>query len=162
MQPPCTWLKIVLLFEMICNLQTLALSTEKKLKGVIEMSIIAVTRKLIKAAWLQDTTRIKILNKMLVLKQWLRFLENDFLLGSIFLADNEIPVLPSFVSTVMPALSVSASAYTPCFMKHISNHRIHRRVGRQVVIISPWKYSVKQIVNIFVESVLTELFENIG
>ena len=56
-------------------------------------------------------TGTKILNKMLLLKQWLKHLENEVVLGSIFLVKNEVPVPPSFVSMVIPAPSMPASAY---------------------------------------------------
>lgn len=87
-------------------------------------------------------TRTKIPNKTLVLKQWLKFLENE-VLGSIFLAEKEVPVLPNFVLTVIPALSMPASAYTQCFIKHIPNHRNHGRTEREAVMISTSNYSVK-------------------
>lgn len=81
-------------------------------------------------------TRTSILNKMLVLKPLLKLLENEVLLGSIFLVENEVPVPPSFVSIVIPAPSMPASAYTQRFIKHTPNHRIHGRTEREAVIIS--------------------------
>lgn len=45
-------------------------------------------------------------------------MENE--VGSIFLVENGVKVSPSFVSMVIPPLSMPASDYSQIFIKHIS------------------------------------------
>lgn len=100
---------------MICNLQTEALPS-KKWKGVIE--IIALITKPIQFPWFQDTwLEEKSLIKCLW-KESLKPMENE--VGSIFLVENGVKVSPSFVSMVIPPLSMPASDYSQIFIKHIS------------------------------------------
>lgn len=95
---------------MICNLQTEALPSKKMKRSNWNVNYCIYNYIYSIALISRHMMRTKVLNKILVLKEWLKPMENE--VDSILLMENGV--------TVPPVPSMPISAYTQILIKHIS------------------------------------------